>query len=254
MSYALITGASSGIGRATALKMAELPINLILVARREKKLAQLKYEILQSHPHKEIHIWPFDITHPQLHEKWSQDPYLSLINKITILINNAGLAIGTEKFFAMESLAIQKMLNTNLNALLSLTHFLLPHMLHQRQGYIVNIGSVAGLWSYPGGSVYCATKAAVKAFSEGLRLDLMGYPIRVTTIEPGLVETEFSLVRLQDPLAAKKVYENMTPLLAQDIAESIYWCLTRPAHVNIQELVIFPTDQAGVGYVHRGKT
>lgn len=252
MSYALITGASSGIGRACALKLAELPLQLILVARREQHLLEVKKEILALFPHKEIQIWPTDITQPHLLDQWSQEPYASLIKKVSVLVNNAGLALGTEKFFAMEALAIQTMLNTNLSALLNITRLILPSMIHNQQGYIINLGSVAGLWSYPGGSVYCATKAAVRAFSEGLRLDLMGHPIRVTTIEPGMVETEFSVVRLKDPQQAKQVYQNMTPLLAQDIAETIYWCLSRPQHVNIQELVIFPTDQAGVGYVHRG--
>lgn len=251
MSYALITGASSGIGRACALKLAELPTHLILVARRESKLSEVKQEILAKFPQKEIHIWPMDITDCQ--RLWSQEPYLSLLKKVSILINNAGLALGVDKFFNSDPSAIQTMLSTNLTALLAVTHKVLPFMVENQKGHIINLGSVAGLWSYPGGSVYCATKAAVRAFSEGLRLDLMGHPIRVTTIEPGMVETEFSLVRLQDSLQAQKVYENMTPLLAQDIAESIYWCLSRPPHVNIQELVIFPTDQAGVGYVNRAK-
>jgi NADP-dependent 3-hydroxy acid dehydrogenase YdfG len=122
-------------------------------------------------------------------------------------------------------------------------------MLKRNKGHIINLGSVAGRWVYPGGSVYCGTKHFVRAFSESLRLDLMGSALRVTTIEPGAVVTEFSEVRLRNKQKAKQVYEGYEPLRAQDIAESIFWCLQRPAHVNIQELVIFPTAQAGVGYI-----
>ena len=127
----------------------------------------------------------------------------------------------------------------------------LPYMIANNFGHIVNIGSVAGRWVYPGGAAYCASKFAVRALSEGLRMDLLGTNIRVTNIEPGMVETEFSLVRLQDPEKAKKVYEGLESLTAEDISESILWCLSRPSRVNIQELVIFPTAQAAVGQVAR---
>jgi hypothetical protein len=124
-------------------------------------------------------------------------------------------------------------------------------MIKKKSGHIVNIGSVAGRWIYPGGGIYCATKFAVRALSEGLRMDLMGTNIRVTNIEPGMVNTEFSLVRLGDQKKADSVYANMNPLKPEDIAETIAWCVARPQHVNIQELVIYPTDQAHVGMVHR---
>lgn len=144
-----------------------------------------------------------------------------------------------------------EMFDVNVKGLLSLTRGLLPFMIRNKSGHIVNLGSVAGRWTYPGGAVYCATKFAVRALSEGLRMDLVGTGIRVTNIEPGMVNTEFSKVRFGDQAAADKVYAGMTPLSAQDVAESILWCVQRPAHVNIQEIVIYPTDQAAIGLVHR---
>ena len=134
-----------------------------------------------------------------------------------------------------------------------MTRWCLPHFLKRRTGHVVNIGSVAGRWVYPGGGVYCATKFAVRALSESLRMDLLGTQIRVTNVEPGMVETEFSEVRFGgDKDKAKAVYNGMTPLTARDIAETVAWCVERPAHVNIQEIVLYPTDQASVGpYVHR---
>ncbi|MGE0527317.1 MAG: SDR family NAD(P)-dependent oxidoreductase, partial [Bdellovibrionales bacterium] len=134
---------------------------------------------------------------------------------------------------------------------LYLTRKVLPGMIESGRGHIVNLGSVAGRWVYPGGGVYCATKFAVRALSEGLRMDLLGTPIRVTNIEPGMVETEFSQVRFGSKEKAEAVYRGMRPLYPQDIAETILWCLTRPPHVNVQELVLFPTDQAAVHLVHR---
>jgi NADP-dependent 3-hydroxy acid dehydrogenase YdfG len=145
----------------------------------------------------------------------------------------------------------EEMIDTNIKGLLYMTRGVVGFMITKKSGHIVNLGSVAGRWTYPGGGVYCATKFAVRALSEGLRLDLIGTPIRVTNIEPGMVQTEFSLVRLGDQRKADQVYDKMTPLSAQDLAETILWCVQRPAHVNIQELVIFPTDQAGVGFVNR---
>lgn len=145
----------------------------------------------------------------------------------------------------------EAMVETNVMGLLYITR-LAVDSLKATRGHIVNLGSVAGHWTYPGGGVYCATKAAVRALSEGLRLDLMGTGVRITNIEPGMVETEFSVVRYGgDKGKADKVYSGMEPLTADDVAESIEWCLDRPARVNIQEMMIFPTDQAGVGFVNR---
>jgi len=146
----------------------------------------------------------------------------------------------------------EQMINTNLKGLLYITHGMLPIFLIKKSGHIINIGSVAGFYSYPNGNVYCSTKAAVRSLTETLRLDLLGTGIRVTEVSPGMVETEFSKVRLEnDEAQAKKVYEGMTPLTAQDIAETVVWCEERPKHVNIQEVILYPTDQASPNHVFR---
>ncbi|MDH5580692.1 MAG: SDR family NAD(P)-dependent oxidoreductase, partial [Bdellovibrionales bacterium] len=144
-----------------------------------------------------------------------------------------------------------QMIDSNIKGLLYVSRYCLPFMKKRSSSHIVNIGSVAGRWVYPGGNVYCATKHAVRAISEAMRMDLIGSSIRVTNIEPGMVHTEFSLVRLGDEKKANEVYKNMKPLEAKDVAESIYWCIERPAHVNIHEMVIYPTDQAHVTMINR---
>jgi len=247
---ALITGASSGIGHETAHLLASNGYELILAARRLDKLESLKTQIQKTHPNRRIWCYPLDLTDLSQIQNFSQKMCYEL-SQVTVLINNAGLALGAEKLQNSNPEDWKTMLSTNVSGLLFMTHSILPYFLKNQNGFIVNIGSVAGRWTYPGGAVYCASKAAVKALSEGLRLDLMGTPIRVTNIEPGMVETEFSEIRLKDSQKAKAVYQNMTPLTGRDVANTILWCLSQPPHVNIQEIVIFPTDQAGVGYVHR---
>lgn len=246
---ALVTGASSGIGKATAYKLAEKGYSLILMARRSDRLQNLKVEIEQKYS-VSVHAVTIDIRQISELEKWvnSND---HLLTKLDILINNAGLAKGVAKVQDARLDDWAQMIDTNVNGLIAMTRLLVPFMLQNKKGHIVNMGSVAGRWSYTGGSVYCGTKHFVKAFTEALRQDIVGSSIRVTNIEPGLVETEFSEVRLEDREKAKAVYQGMTPLSAQDIADTIMWCLDRPPHVNIQELVIFPTDQASVQLVHR---
>lgn len=173
------------------------------------------------------------------------------LSSLDVLINNAGLARGTDKVFEASIEDWNEMLDTNVKGLLYLTRALLPNFIKNKRGHVINLGSVAGRWVYPGGSVYCASKFAVRAISEGMRLDLLGTPIRVTNIEPGMVETEFSEVRFRDKKKAKAVYQGFEPLMASDIAECAWWSLSRPPHVNIQELVVFPTAQASVASVHR---
>jgi len=248
--YALITGASSGIGKASAFKLAEAGYQLILVARRTERLIQIQNEIKTLYPSIDVRVMRCDLTSKEQIELLTETLF-SEISYLDILINNAGLALGVDKVQDANLNDWEKMLSTNVTGLFYLTRLVLPKMLEKQSGHIINIGSVAGRWTYPGGAVYCASKAAVKSFTEGLRLDLIGTSIRVTIIEPGMVETEFSEVRLKDKLKAKAVYENMTPLTGLDIANTILWCIQQPPHVNIQEIVIFPTDQAGVGYVHR---
>ena len=237
----LITGASSGIGKEVAKSFAKESEKLILVARRKERLEALKAELSC-----EVDMIDCDINNISLlREKLS-----GLTSSLDVLVNNAGLAKGVLGVDENSDEDINMMLDTNVRALLLLTKTFIPD-LKRNKGHIINLGSVAGKYVYPGGTVYCASKFAVRAFSEGLRLDLNGTGVRVTNIEPGMVETEFSNVRLEDENKARDVYKGMTPLSPVDIAETILWSATRPAHVNIQELMIYPTDQAGVGYVHR---
>jgi NADP-dependent 3-hydroxy acid dehydrogenase YdfG len=247
----LITGASSGIGEATALLAAEKKMKLILVARRTDRLLKLKAkcEALGS---SEVIVLTCDVAKVADLEKFKMDLQKTTHLKIDILLNNAGLAKGIELLQNADSQDWDQMFDVNVKALLKVTQMILPYLV-KSVGHIVNVGSVAGLQVYEGGAVYCATKFAVRALSEGLRMDLKGTGIRVTNIEPGMVNTEFSLVRLGNQQKADSVYKDMMPLLANDIAETILWCVERPRHVNIQELVIYPTDQAGIGQVVRGE-
>jgi len=253
---ALITGATSGIGLAIAEQLAKSGYDLLLIGRREERLKAISARCSEESKIEAGYV-VLDIGDRAAVEKifGTQN---SLLERLAVVVNCAGLARGTEPMQTADLDHWDEMLDTNVKGLLYITRICLPHLIKNRvkvgTGHIVNIGSVAGRWTYPGGGVYCATKFAVRALSEGLRLDLMGTGIRVTNIEPGMVETEFSEVRFGgDKAKAKQVYQGMTALKPNDVAEAILWCLMRPTHVNIQELVIFPTDQAGVGFVHREK-
>jgi 3-hydroxy acid dehydrogenase / malonic semialdehyde reductase len=172
--------------------------------------------------------------------------------KIDVLINNAGLGRGLDKLYEADMQGWEEMIDTNIKGLLYVTRTLLPAMVKQGQGHIINLGSIAGHWTYPGGNVYCATKAAVRALSEGLKMDLLGTPVRVTSIDPGLVETEFSQVRFGgDKERAKQVYQGAIPLTGEDIADIILFCATRLPHVNISQVMILATDQANATMIHR---
>lgn len=249
--WALVTGATAGIGEACAIRLAEKGVHLLLTGRRADRLARLKNQ-LQSEFDVSIETLVFDISDREATEK-ALDGARAELSQLEVLVNNAGLAMGTEPMQNSQIDDWERMIDTNVKGLLYITRFVLPFMVKRGSGHIVNIGSVAGRWVYPGGGVYCATKFAVRALSEGLRLDLLGTGIRVTNIEPGMVETEFSEVRFNgDKEKAKSVYQGVEALKAEDIADAVAWSLERPAHVNIQEMVIFPTAQAGVGpYVHR---
>jgi len=252
LNCALITGATSGIGRATALVLAAEGFDVVLMGRRADRLAELQVEILAGFPGLRVTCLSCDLQDSkQLAELVMQN--FGVLQNVNVLINNAGLAKGTEPVSKSKWSDWEQMIDTNIKGLFQLTHLMLPLLQKHPQAHLVNLGSVAGRLVYPGGAVYCATKFAVRAFSEGLRMDLQGKNIRVTNIEPGMVQTEFSLVRFADEDKANLVYEGMTPLSAEDIAQSILWCLKRPAHVNIQELVIYPTEQASVGQVYRHK-
>ncbi|MEZ0390692.1 MAG: SDR family NAD(P)-dependent oxidoreductase [Pseudobdellovibrionaceae bacterium] len=247
--WVLITGASAGIGEATAWKLAEAGHSLFLLARRSDRLQKLKQAIEKKHS-VAVRISTLDVRDEMQIQTFVKENECELKNLET-LINNAGLARGSDPFQTSKLDDWDQMIDTNIKGLLYLTRALLPFLLANQKGHIVNLGSVAGRWVYPGGAVYCATKHAVRAISEALRLDLLGKNIRVSNIEPGMVQTEFSLVRFESQDKADQVYAGMKPLTADDIAETIAWVLNRPKHVNIQELVIYPTDQASVRDVWR---
>lgn len=240
----LITGASSGIGKACAHKFAKEGWNLILNARTEAKLDELKAELEMEYP--KIAVWklPFDVRD----RKQAQAALESLSVEwamIDLLINNAGLVIGVDKEFEGDLDEWDIMIDTNIKGLLAMTRLVVPGMLERGQGHIINIGSIAGDAAYPGGSVYCATKAAVKALSDGLRIDLVDTPLRVTNIKPGMVETNFSVVRYRgDKEAADNFYKGIRPLTGDDIAETVYFAASAPAHIQIAEVLLMPTNQA----------
>jgi 3-hydroxy acid dehydrogenase / malonic semialdehyde reductase len=249
--FALITGASSGIGLATAQLLAAKGYELILIARRKDRLQKISSE-LSAASKVPVHFFTVDVCDALSVENFILSRQ-KLLSRVNVLINNAGLAKGADKVFEAKLTDFDQMIDTNIKGLLRFTRGLAPYFINQGHGHIVNIGSVAGRWLYPGGAVYCATKFAVRALTEGLRMDLAGTGVRVTNIEPGMVETEFSEVRFEDIEKAKKVYTGMQPLSAADIAETIVWTIERPQHVNVQELVIYPTDQASVSIVHRNQ-
>ncbi len=237
---ALVTGASTGIGKAISESLAKNGVWLILVARRKKKLEQLQRQ-LQS----QSHIIACDITDKKLlKEELNNLP--EKFAKIDVLINCAGLALGLDAAQEAEWQDWETMLNVNSLALAYITHLLLPAMVERDRGHIINIGSTAGSYPYPGGNVYGATKAFVEHFSLNLKADLLGTAVRVTHIAPAMVgESEFSLVRFKgDEDKANKVYEGLKPLRPADVAESTLWALKQPAHVNINRMEMMPVCQA----------
>ncbi len=247
--WTLITGATSGIGLSTASLMAKNGYPLILTGRRDQRLREIK-DSLQEKFSVSVETLCFDVSNRQACESVFKD-HQDTLAKTQILINNAGLARGIEPMDQASLNDWEEMIDTNIKGLLFMTRLCLPYLKENSPSHIVNVGSVAGRWTYPGGGVYCSTKFAVRALSEGLRMDLNGQDIRVTNICPGLVETEFSEVRLRDSEKAKQVYQGLHALSPDDIAESILWSIDRPKHVNIQEMVIYPTAQASVTQVLR---
>jgi 3-hydroxy acid dehydrogenase / malonic semialdehyde reductase len=242
----LITGASSGIGAATARLFAQQKRGLILLARRKERLGELAKSLGGT----EVHTFALDVRDQSALEKFARTEQ-ALLSRVEVLVNNAGLARGLDLFQDGNPADWEEMIETNLKGLLTMTRLVLPHLMARKRGHIVNMGSAAGFFAYPKGNVYSATKAAVRALTEGLRLDLMGTGVRVTEISPGMVDTEFSTVRLRDADRAKNVYAGMTPLSAEDIAEAIVWSVNRPPHMNVQEMILYPTDQASTTHVHR---
>jgi NADP-dependent 3-hydroxy acid dehydrogenase YdfG len=245
-----ITGASAGIGKATALAFAKEGANLIITARRVERLENLAKEIETNYGVKVLAL-KLDVR--------NKDEVASVINslpdewsEIDILVNNAGLGRGVNKLYEDNIDGWEEMIDTNIKGLLYVTRNIVPGMVERKSGHVINLGSIAGHEAYGGGSVYCATKHAVTAITRSLRIDLLGTGVRVSTVDPGMVETEFSVVRFYgDTERAKNVYKGLQPLTGEDIAEAIIFCASRPPHANINEMIIMPSAQANAFIAHR---
>jgi len=240
----LITGASSGIGAACVREFAKDGHKIIALARRLEKLEQLKKEV-SAQSKVDIDVFQVDISDKNAVESFFSSNK-ELLSDLDVLVNNAGLALGRESLDDLDFADIQTMIDTNISALLGLSQKAIKVFKQRKIGHIVNLGSVAGLTPYAGGTVYCATKAAVHMLSDALRMDLGGSNIRVSVIAPGRVaETEFSQVRYKgDEKMAQSVYEGYRTMSSKDVAETISWVVSRPEHINIQQLVLLPTDQS----------
>lgn len=246
---ALITGATSGIGKATALKAAEAGFDIIITGRREDRLQTLAREIQEKGV--EVLALNFDIRQPEA-VRQAVESLNGNWRNIAVLVNNAGLAVGISPIQEGILDDWERMIDTNVKGLLYMTRAVAPLMIANQTGHIVNIASIAGKEVYPGGNVYCATKHAVDALSRAMRTDMLKHNIKVTNIAPGMAETEFSIVRYKgDEEAAKNVYKGMTPLTNEDIADTILFAITRPAHVCLNDIVIMPTAQANSRDVNR---
>ena len=246
---ALITGASSGIGEACARKFAEGGYDLILTARRAEKLAELKAE-LEAEGTK-VKTLTFDVRDAEAAET-AVDSLEPEWRKINVLINNAGLALGLDKEYEGDPDDWNTMIDTNIKGLLTMTRLIVPGMVERNEGHVINIGSVAGDATYAKGNVYCATKAAVKTITDGLRIDLAETAVRVTNLKPGLVETNFSNVRFHgDNQRADNVYKGITPLTGADIADVAFYAASAPKHVQIAEVLILATHQASGSVIYR---
>lgn len=246
----LITGASSGIGLACAKEFARLKCKLILIARRKERLDILVDE-LKNEFQTRILAFKVDVRnfeevktfYENLPEEWKQ---------IDILINNAGLARGLDKFYEGNIQDWDEMIDTNIKGLIYVSRIVVPKMVERENGHIINIGSTAGHDAYPMGNVYAATKFAVKSLSQSFRIDLLDKGIKVSSVDPGMVETEFSKVRFSgDSERAKKVYHGLVPLTAEDVADAIVYCATRPKHVNINQIILTPLAQASSNFIVR---
>lgn len=245
--WILITGATSGIGKASAEVFAESGANLIITGRREERLQKLQKELQDMHSI-EVEVFSFDVRDRKACKKCVN----AIEQPIDILLNNAGLASGKDSIDDADFDDWDAMIDTNIKGLLSMTRYVSERMKERNEGHIINIGSIAGYEAYPGGSVYCGTKHAVKAITQAAKMDLTGTNIRVSAVSPGLVDTEFSEVRFHgDTEQAKKVYKDMTPLTGRDIAEIIHFVANRPPHVNILDTIVFPVHQSSARIVAR---
>jgi 3-hydroxy acid dehydrogenase/malonic semialdehyde reductase len=247
----LITGASSGIGEACAHAFAAEGHRLVLVARRTERLAQLAQLLAERHGTETLTITLDVSDRAKVEAELGHLP--DAWRDIDVLVNSAGLAAGLTPMQDADPDDWDRMLDTNVRGVLSVTRALLPRMLERQRGHIVNLGSIAARVAYPGGAVYCATKAALDRITAGLRIDVLGSGVRISTVDPGLVETEFSVVRFGgDRERAAQVYEGLEPLTARDVAEVVLWVTQRPPHVVVADMLLMPVAQASAVHVHRG--
>ncbi|MCX7798286.1 MAG: SDR family NAD(P)-dependent oxidoreductase [Melioribacter sp.] len=247
---AFITGATSGIGKACAYAFAKEGANIIINARRLNLLKEIAMDIQKKY---DVNVYAFELDVRNRKEVFTKINSLPAEWKsINILVNNAGLARGLNKFYEDNPDNWEEMIDTNIKGLLYVTHAILPGMIQRGSGHIINIGSIAGQEAYPKGAVYCATKHAVNAITKSLRMDVIDKNILVSVIDPGLVETNFSKVRFDgDEARAKEVYKGLTPLTGDDIAEVVIFCATRPPHVNIAQVTVLASQQASATIIHR---
>jgi 3-hydroxy acid dehydrogenase / malonic semialdehyde reductase len=247
--FALITGASSGIGQATAEAFADLGINLLICGRRRDRLEALQQKLCKT---VQVECLVFDVCNREAVQTAISQLPADVRDNIRILVNNAGGAHGLDAIQDGHYQDWEQMLDSNVKGLLYVSEAIIPILIKHRQGHIVNLSSVAGKETYPKGNVYCASKRAVEALSQGMRMDLLPYGIKVTNIAPGAVNTEFSAVRFrQDQTRADSVYQGFTPLVARDVAETIAFVVSRPVHVNLADIVILPAAQAAATVFHK---
>ncbi len=250
MRNCMITGATSGIGKAIAYAFAKNGDNVIATGRRVDKLEELKADIEALYG-VQVTIASFDVTVPEAVEVHCQK-VLQEVGKIDILVNNAGLALGLDKFQDYDTGDMLTMVDTNIKGLLMVTRQLLPQMVENNCGHVINIGSTAGIYAYAGAAVYAATKAAVKVLSDGIRIDTIEKNIKVTTVQPGIVETDFSQVRFHgDKERAAQIYQGIEALQAEDIANCVLFIANQPRHVQVSDMTIMATQQATGFMIHR---
>jgi 3-hydroxy acid dehydrogenase / malonic semialdehyde reductase len=245
-----VTGASSGIGRSTAIAFAREGCRLLLCARNSGALEDLRPTLISAGA-PAVHVFELDVQ-----KRAAVEAAIAGLpadwRDIDVLVNNAGLSRGLAKLYEDDPQNWEEMIDTNVKGLLYVTRSVVPGMVKRGRGHVINMGSTAAYITYANGAVYCATKAAEKSISEGLKIDLMGTPVRVTSVDPGMVETNFSKIRFRgDEESAAKVYQNITPLKPEDVAETIVWAASRPAHVNIHTIVMTTIDQANSVTFHR---
>ena len=245
-----VTGASSGIGKATAMAFALEGCRLLVCARRLDALQAIQQDFIAAGA-QSVHAFSLDVQNRQAVES-ALASLPADWGDIDILVNNAGLSRGMTKLYQDDPQNWEEMIDTNIKGLLYVTRAVVPGMVARGRGHVISLGSTAAYTTYANGAVYCATKAAEKSISEGLKIDLMGTPVRVTSVDPGMVETRFSSVRFRgDEERAAKVYQNITPLQPEDVAETIVWVASRPAHVNIHTVLMTTIDQANSVVFHR---